>query len=93
MAIYKRTGKTTSFQMKIRGSDGRWITQTFKSEKEARSAEATLVATILSRQRVTNSDRTVTVGYYWSIWSKDIQGEVTNGWHQSQERMLSLIHI
>ncbi|MGE4108052.1 MAG: tyrosine-type recombinase/integrase [Bacteriovoracia bacterium] len=90
MAIIKRYRKTKGqvYQVKVKGSDGRWITDTFETRAEAEKREAELVLEKRSGGFVTNLSRQLSVAEYFTTWAKEnISSDASLGWKKSQHQM------
>jgi integrase len=88
MAIYKRIRKSgIKYQVKIKGSDGRWITETFDRKAEAEAQEAKLMHQKKSGLTVRNIGNQATVKDYFPAWNEEtLDGGISVGWRKDQIR-------
>src|SRR4051812_28456614 len=77
MAIIKRSG---TYQVKYRGTDGRWITKTFFTKKEAENEEIRLKQEKRRGGVITNHAGTVTLDAFFDVWIETLKGQASNGW-------------
>lgn len=89
MAIYQRNRKSgIRYQVKVKGSDGRWITATFSRRTDARAYEAKLTTQKHSGRIVVNLNRQITIGEYFDLWRAEASSSnVSEGWRQTQIQM------
>jgi hypothetical protein len=89
MAIVKRVRKTgVRYQVKEKGSDGRWITATFDRLVDAEKKEAELRLKKRSGLSVTNNARHVSVSDYFPLWNEETKNNgVSAGWRAAQVQM------
>ena len=89
MAIIKRYRRGgVKYQVKVKGSDGRWITDTFGTRAEAEKRQAELVVVKRSGGFVTSLSKQLTVAEYFATWSKEnINSDASDGWKSSQVQM------
>lgn len=88
MAIQKRTGTSGAhYQVKLRGSDGCWVSETFPTMGEARAREAELKHQLNSGHLVSAHAKRVTLSQYFVEWFEQSKtGRVSPGWRRDQER-------
>lgn len=89
MAIVRRTRKSgTKYQVKLKGTDGFWITETFDRLSDAEKWEAELKLKKLNGHIVSNMNRDLTVSEYFEVWHKESGTTHTSaGWKASQFQM------
>lgn len=90
MAIEKRYGKRTGwhYQVKVKGSDGRWITETFRTRAEAEKKEAELRLQKLKGGFVTNLSRQLEVMRYFEEWHREGKtGNASEGYRNTQRQL------
>lgn len=89
MAVTKRKGKAgNSYQVKVRGTDKKWVTDTFKNRAEAEKRHAELVVEKSSGGFVTNLAKNLTVEEYFRVWSQEnVNSKASEGWKGSQHQM------
>ena len=90
MAIIKRYGKKSgwSYQVKFRGSDGRWITETADSKVAAEKRQAEIRLQKLNGGFVTNLSRELSVSAYFKDWHAETKnGNASEGWRKTQIQM------
>ncbi|OFZ80665.1 MAG: hypothetical protein A2583_13605 [Bdellovibrionales bacterium RIFOXYD1_FULL_53_11] len=90
MAIYKRISKRSgwTYQVKVKGSDGRWITETFGARIDAEKREAEIRIQKLSGGFVTNLSRQLTVEQYFEEWYREgNNGNASQGWRRTQRQI------
>ena len=70
MAIIKRNGKKGSkYQVRVKGTDGMWITETFDRKADADKHEAELIVQKKSGLVVKNIGNQVDVTEYFKSWN------------------------
>lgn len=83
MAIVKlRNGKV---QVKVKGPDGKWITQCFTSRRDARRFEADTRERLRTNRLVCSSDRQITVDNYFCEWFASREHQASPGWRREQK--------
>lgn len=89
MAIFKRNRKNgPSYQLKVRGSDGRWISETFERKSDAEKRETEIKLEKENGSIVSNLNRNLTLDEYFSTWNKETKGTSASlGWRNSQIQM------
>lgn len=90
MAITKRFRKRSgwTYQVKVKGSDGRWITETFNTRAEAEKKEAEVRLQKLNGGFVTNLSRQLTVVQYFEEWHREGKtGNASEGWRRTQRQL------
>ena len=89
MAIEKRKRKNGwSYQVKIVGSDGRWITETFSTKGDAERREAELRIQKSKGGFVSNLSKNLSVDEYFGYWFDDGKGgNASEGWRQTQKQL------
>lgn len=83
----KNSNSTVSYQVKIRGIDGRFITKTFARQGEARKYEAELNLNKAKGGSVVALANNLTVSEFWNRWSIESRQNVSDGWKKSQNQM------
>lgn len=88
MAIIKRIRKSgIRYQVRIRGSDGLWISQTFERKAEAEQYEAKLIHQRRSGMVIRNVGNHVSVNDYFLAWDEETRNNgVSKGWRADQIR-------
>jgi integrase len=88
MAVIKRVGKKgIKYQVRVRGSDGMWITQTFLKKSEADAHEIKLLHQKKSGLTVKNVGNQATVKDYFPAWNEEtLDGGISAGWRKDQIR-------
>ncbi|MGK5086347.1 site-specific integrase [Bdellovibrionota bacterium FG-2] len=89
MAINRREGKNgLSYQVKIKGSDGSWVTETFDRKADADKRKAELRIQKTSGSVVSNWNRGLTLDDYFPVWDSETRGTgASPGWRGSQIQM------
>lgn len=89
MAIRTRLKKngSRSYQVKIRDTDGNWITKTFQKKREAEQFECDLRQKIYQGTRVTQSRSELTVNEFFCKWMKDVRFSISSGWKNTQVQL------
>ena len=90
MAITKRFRKRSgwTYQVKLKGSDGRWITETFQNRIDAEKREAEIRLQKLNGGFVTNLSRQLTVAQYFEEWHREGKtGNASEGWRRTQRQL------
>src|SRR5947209_1148812 len=87
MAIKSRKRRDGSFgyQVKVRGTDGRWITDTFDRRTDAERFEAEVKLKKLRGHSVIGAE--LTVIQFWDEWRHAGRTRVSAGWKMSQDQM------
>lgn len=88
MAIIKRTNKSgISYQLRIRGSDGYWLTETFKTKEEAKRREVELRHKQHTGVNLSANANRLTLAEYFTQWEEQTRtGRVSPGWRNDQIR-------
>jgi len=88
MAIIKREGKgKTKYQVRIKGTDGMWIGETFDRKADAEEYESKLIYQKKSGLVVRNVGNQSTVSNYFPAWNEETQnGNISVGWRNDQVR-------
>lgn len=73
MAIVKLERKNNPFQVKVKDSEGKWITRVFATIKDADEFEGKLRSQKRSGTLLTNADRQLTVSQYFETWMEAVQ--------------------
>jgi integrase len=81
MAIIKRSN---TFQVKLRGVDGKWISRGFSNRNDAVVYETQLKQQNQSGNYITNSARQVTLNDYFTKWFETVEHRATPGWRRTQ---------
>lgn len=84
MAIIKRPSGT--YQVKFRGNDGRWISETFFTKREAEEFESDLKKKKRSGSRITNSGQNLTLDQFFLVWSESVKSQSSNGWFLTRKQ-------
>ncbi|MCB0342072.1 MAG: tyrosine-type recombinase/integrase [Pseudobdellovibrionaceae bacterium] len=95
MAIVKRkTKRGTAFQVKVKGVDGRWITETHYDAKLAKKRELELSEMKEAGLPVKSISNSLTLSQYFGAWHEHTKdGNTSAGWRNSQIQMFnSYIH-
>jgi integrase len=89
MAVVKRPSKDGNrYQVRIQGSDGRWITETFQTRRDAEIRDAELKRKKRSGSFISNELRQMTVNQYVAAWDQDTAGTKSSAsWRTSQLQM------
>ncbi len=82
MAIIKRKG---SYQVKLRGTDGKWVSRTFPTKHLATAFEVESKRQKLEGLVVTNSRHSITVDQYFEQWFRVTEHQRTRSWQKQQE--------
>jgi integrase len=82
MAVTKLSNGT--YQAKLRGIDGRWITKVFHVRKDAEIYETDLKKQKNTGQQVTNRAKYVTFDEYFVQWFETRKNQATGGWRKAQ---------
>jgi integrase len=90
MAITKRS--SGRYQAKLRGSDGRWITKTVETKREAQDFEREIRAQMSQGGEYRNSSRKIRFDEYFSLWFETAQHEATIS-HRTNQKRIYEIHI
>jgi len=91
MAIRERIKKdgSKSYQVRLRGSDGFWITDTFERKLDAKAFEVEAKHKQYQGNFVISLKRELTLNQYWQQWKESGRLNVTEGWKRTQEQMLN----
>ncbi|MGK5088962.1 site-specific integrase [Bdellovibrionota bacterium FG-2] len=89
MAIIKRRTKHGwSYQVKVEGSDGKCISETFNTKREAERRNEELKRQKYGGSFVSNVIRQLTLDEYFAIWDRDTKGtKSAPAWRESQIQM------
>jgi integrase len=89
MAIIKRPSKDgMKYQIKLQGSDGRWISETFTTRREAEQKEEELKRQKHGGTFVSGELRRLTLDQYFEVWHRDTEGmKASFSWRESQLQM------
>jgi len=90
MAISKRFRKRSgwTYQVKVKGSDGKWITETFKTRIEAEKREAEIRLYKLKGGFVTNLSRQLSVAEYFGQWFQETKNGNASEFYRKQQRQI-----
>lgn len=88
MAIVKRTTKRkgVSYQVRVRGTDGRWITETFPKRKEAEEFERNILRAKSLGGTISNISNQLTVSEFFGEWEPQTKHDVSPGWRKDKIR-------
>ena len=84
MAITKRPSGT--YQVKYRGTDGRWITKTFVTKRDAEDEELRLKREKRAGGLVTSHAATITLDEFFALWLATLRGQASFGWLKIREQ-------
>lgn len=84
MAIIKRK---TNYQVKIRGSDGKWLSKTFATKREAEAFEGQMMQHKRNGEQVSNMTNQITVDEYFLHWFEMVKSQASAGWRKEQHRL------
>lgn len=89
MAIVRRETKTkgVTYQVKIRGNDGKSVTRTCYSLREAKKQESLLIAERDQGNLVCQAGRKISLNEFWAKWSCEVNTNISIGWRKTQEQM------
>lgn len=88
MAIIRRENKNgITYQVKIRGSDGRWMTTSFDKKSDAVKYEQKMLLRKSENFFVSSSAQKVLVNEFWEKLSQEAFSKVTEGWQKTQQQM------
>lgn len=90
MAITKRFRKRLgwTYQVKVKGSDGKWITETFQTRQESEKREIEVRLQKLNGGFVTNLSRQLSVAQYFEEWHRETKnGNASEGWRRTQRQL------
>ena len=88
MAIRKINNKYgASYQVRIRGADGRYITKVVQSRREAETYETTLLNQRNHSVLPTQSGNRITMDEYFVLWFEAVKFQASLGWRKQQEKM------
>jgi len=86
MAIITRRRKSgTKFQVKVRGHDGNWISETYLNKRDAQGREIELKHKQNKGETITNHASKISVDEFWLEWN-DIK-KAEPGWRKKQKQM------
>src|SRR3990167_1548465 len=83
MAIIKRSNG--SYQVKLMGTDGMWVTRTFPTKHEATAFEIEFRRQKIEGFSVTNSGHHITMDQYFEKWFRMTEHQGTRSWRKQQE--------
>ncbi len=84
MAIIKRTNTCgISYQVKVRGSDNRWLTKTFASKKEAEDFELAFRSQLSTGSVITSISDKATLDEYFDHWFNNAPHRSSRGWRKT----------
>ena len=83
MAIIKRSNG--SYQVKLRGTDGKWVTRTFLTKHEATAYEIDFKRRRIDGFTVTSSGNHMTMDDYFAEWFRMTAHQGTGSWRKQQE--------
>jgi integrase len=87
MAIKKIDRKSgRRYQVKIRGSDGMWITKVFSARSEAEKYESKLKTRKFEGETVSSGSSQMTVDQYFSVWFEQARHTASPGWRREQSK-------
>ena len=89
MAIVRRETKTkgVTYQVKIRDNDGKSVTRTCYSLREAKKQESLLIAERDQGNLVCQAGRKISLNEFWAKWSCEVNTNISIGWRKTQEQM------
>jgi integrase len=90
MAISKRYRKRLgwTYQVKLKGSDGKWITETFTTRGDAERRETEIRLRKLKGGFVTNLSRQLDVAQYFEEWFQETKtGNASEGYRRAQRQL------
>lgn len=82
MAIIKRKQGTDRFQVKVRGSDGLWISRCFRTHSDAESFETEVRHRKHVNVSVTSQSRQILVRDYFGKWYDGRDNQTSAGWRR-----------
>lgn len=83
MAIIKRPNG--NYQVKYRGSDGRWISETFLRRRDAENFDSKLKQEKRGGGVVRNQDREITLDEFFPIWFETAKLQSSEGWYKQRK--------
>jgi integrase len=83
MAIIKRNNH---YQVKFRGSDGKWVTDTFAAKRDAEAYEIEIKQQRRDGVRVTSQGNQLTVTQYFERWFETVRHQASPGWRACQKQ-------
>lgn len=90
MAIRKILNKYgASYQVRVRGTDGRYTTKVMATRREAETYETTLLNHRNHSVMPNSSSNRITVDEYFILWFEAVKFQASPGWRKQQERMYS----
>lgn len=84
MAIIKRN---TTYQVKLRASDGKWLTKTFDTKEAAKRYEVQMRQQALDGQYVSTEGRQTTLDAYFESWFQAVEFQASAGWRRTQKQI------
>ena len=82
MAIIKLP--SGNYQVKVRGTDGKWVTKSFLLKYEARAFESHIKSYKQDRGAVTSAANRITLDEYFPDWFRTIEHQASPGWRRCQ---------
>lgn len=76
--------KGVSYQVKLRGVDGLWITKSFPVKADAEKFEASVKLKKLEGQNVTNFSSHMTLDQFFPLWIEQVLHTASRGWRKEQ---------
>lgn len=76
-----------SYQVRIRGADGRYITKVVQSRTEAETYETTLLNQRNHSVLPTQLGNRITMDEYFVLWFEAVKFQASLGWRKQQEKM------
>jgi integrase len=90
MAIIKRANG--SYQVKLRGSDGRWTTDTFATKKDAESHEWKMKQQKRDGVLVSSRASHLSVSEFFENWAEAVAQQASPGW-RAEQKMFFKLHV
>ena len=84
MAIIKLTNQ--HYQVKLRGTDGMWITKVFHSKREAKTFQNQVNCSKQEGGSVTSSADRLTLDEFFKDWFRTIEHQASPGWRRCQSK-------
>lgn len=85
MAVIKRSNGT--YQVKYRGSDGRWITKSFPTKRDAEDCDASLKKEKRGGEMLSNEGKNLTLDEFSEIWFETFKTQSSSGWRRMQRQL------
>jgi integrase len=73
-----------NYQVKLRGSDGKWVTKAFPTKQEAKAYESHLRCYKDDGGSVTSTANKITLDEYFRDWFRAIEHQASPGWRRCQ---------